>query len=70
MLRQIRDVMAQAASAQSRLDQIAATLHLSGKTVANYQSELRRKLGAGSAIELMHHARRMGLTPSFLDPFA
>jgi len=51
------------------LEQIAATLHLSGKTVANYQSELRRKLGAGSAIELMHHARRMGLTSSFLDPF-
>jgi DNA-binding NarL/FixJ family response regulator len=52
------------------LDQIAATLHLSGKTVANYQSELRRKLGAASAIELMHHARRMGLTSSFMDPFA
>jgi DNA-binding NarL/FixJ family response regulator len=51
------------------LEQIAATLHLSGKTVANYQSELRRKLGAASAIELMHHARRMGLTSSFLGPF-
>jgi len=51
------------------LEQIAATLHLSGKTVANYQSELRRKLGAGSAIELMHRARRMGLTSALPDPF-
>jgi len=43
------------------VDRIAQTLHLSGKTVANYQTEIRRKLGAGNAVELVHYARQHGI---------
>ena len=45
------------------LDRIAQTLHLSPKTVANYQAEIRRKLGVDNAIALLHYARRHGLAP-------
>jgi DNA-binding NarL/FixJ family response regulator len=43
------------------VDRIAQTLHLSTKTVANYQTEIRHKLGVGNAVELMQYARRHGL---------
>ncbi|MEP6505319.1 MAG: response regulator transcription factor [Betaproteobacteria bacterium] len=43
------------------VERIAQTLHLSTKTVANYQTEIRHKLGAGNAVELMQYARRHGI---------
>lgn len=43
------------------LDDIAATLHLSAKTVANYQALIRRKLGVGNAAELLRYARTHAL---------
>lgn len=46
------------------LDRISRTLHLSPKTVANYQAEIRRKLGVDNAIALMQYARRHGLVPA------
>ena len=49
------------------LDDIARTLSLTTKTVANHQSNLRHKLGAGSAIQLLQAAERLGVvnrTPS------
>ena len=43
------------------VDRIAQTLHLSAKTVANYQTEIRRKLGAGNAVEMVRYARAHGI---------
>ena len=43
------------------VDRIAQTLHLSAKTVANYQTEIRRKLGVGNAVELLRYAREHGI---------
>ena len=43
------------------VDRIAQTLHLSAKTVANYQTEIRRKLGVGNAVELVRYARLHGI---------
>lgn len=43
------------------VDEIAQAMHLSPKTVANYQTELRRKLGVGNAVELLQYARLHGL---------
>lgn len=43
------------------VEQIAERLHLSGKTVANYQSMLRQKLGVGTAMELLQYGRQHGL---------
>ena len=43
------------------VDRIAQTLHLSAKTVANYQTEIRRKLGVGNAVELLRYARVHGI---------
>ena len=40
------------------VDEIAGLLHLSGKTVANYQTLIRQKLGVSTAIELLHYARQ------------
>ncbi len=40
------------------MDAIAARLQLSAKTVANYQSLIRRKLGVGSAMALFRYAQR------------
>ena len=39
----------------------AAALHLSRKTVANYQTQIRDKLGIGNAAGLVHFAQRCGL---------
>ena len=43
------------------LERIAERLHLSLKTVANYQTTVRQKLGVGSAVELLRYARQHGL---------
>ena len=43
------------------VERIAQTLHLSAKTVANYQTEIRRKLGVGNAVELVRYARAHGI---------
>jgi two-component system, NarL family, response regulator FusR len=39
---------------------IAETMKLSPKTVSNYQTNLKHKLGASTAIELMRYARERG----------
>ena len=39
------------------LDQIAERLHLSPKTVSNYQTQIRQRLGVATAVELLHYAR-------------
>jgi DNA-binding NarL/FixJ family response regulator len=43
------------------LPEIARSLGLTAKTVANHQSILRQKLGAGSAVQLLQAAARMGI---------
>jgi DNA-binding NarL/FixJ family response regulator len=42
-------------------DEIAAALRLAPKTVANLQTQIRAKLGVGSAMELLRYARDHGL---------
>jgi DNA-binding NarL/FixJ family response regulator len=46
------------------VDEIARTLSLSAKTVANYQTLIRQKLGVGNAVELLHYAREHGIGAS------
>ena len=36
---------------------------VSEKTVSNYQTMIRQKLGVGSAMELLQYARSHGLMP-------
>jgi DNA-binding CsgD family transcriptional regulator len=43
------------------IDQIAAVMSLSSKTVSNYQTLVRQKLGVGTAVELLRYAQRHGL---------
>jgi DNA-binding NarL/FixJ family response regulator len=43
--------------------EIARSLGLTAKTVANHQSALRQKLGAGTAVQLLQAAARLGLVP-------
>ncbi len=43
------------------VDEISQRLHLGSKTVANYQTSIRQKLGVHSAIELHQYAQRHGL---------
>jgi len=45
------------------LDDIARAVHLSTRTVANYQSDIRRKLGLRSAADLLDYARRHRIVP-------
>jgi DNA-binding NarL/FixJ family response regulator len=57
------DILQRLAAGDS-LDRIAHTLYLSPKTVANYQADIRRKLGVDNAVALLHYARRHGLAPA------
>jgi DNA-binding NarL/FixJ family response regulator len=43
------------------IEQIARAVHLSVKTVANYQTEIRRKLGVRNAVELLRYVRENGI---------
>lgn len=43
------------------VDEIATLLRLSVKTVANYQTLVRQKLGIATAVELLHYASEHGL---------
>lgn len=43
------------------VEDIAHALRLSAKTVSNYQTQVRQKLGVGSALELLRYAREHGL---------
>lgn len=43
------------------VEDIAALLRLSGKTVANYQTLVRQKLGIATAVELLRYAQVHGL---------
>jgi DNA-binding NarL/FixJ family response regulator len=43
------------------VDEIGQRLHLGSKTVANYQSSIRQKLGVHTPIELHQYAKRHGL---------
>ncbi|MFM1884935.1 MAG: hypothetical protein RL026_92 [Pseudomonadota bacterium] len=45
------------------LGDIARQLGLTAKTVANHQSSLRQKLGATTAVQLLHAAARLGVLP-------
>lgn len=47
--------------AENTTDEIAATLHLSPKTVANLHSMIKDKLGVGTDIELVRLALRQGI---------
>lgn len=44
------------------LNEIGKHLGVTAKTVANHQSSIKQKLGAGSALQLILIARRLGLT--------
>lgn len=43
--------------------EVASTIKLSEKTVANYQTLIRQKLGARNAAQLVHAAARYGIGP-------
>lgn len=43
------------------VEEISQSLYLSAKTVANYQTLIRQKLGVGNTVELMRYARAHGL---------
>jgi two-component system, NarL family, invasion response regulator UvrY len=46
------------------LADIATRLNLSEKTIANYQSSVKQKLGASNNIQIVQNAVRLGLLPS------
>jgi len=50
------------------LGDIARNLGLTTKTVANHQSILRQKLGAGTAVQLLQAAARLGIVPEQRAP--
>lgn len=45
------------------LDEVASRMGVSEKTVSNYQTTIRQKLGVGGAMELLQYARSHGLMP-------
>ena len=50
------------------LAQIALRLNLSEKTVANYQSSIKQKLGASNNIQILQKAAALGLLPGANEP--
>lgn len=42
------------------VDEVGRRIHLSAKTVSNYQTAIRQKLGVSNGIELLHEAKRRG----------
>jgi DNA-binding CsgD family transcriptional regulator len=50
------------------LNDIARSLGLTTKTVANHQSILRQKLGAVTAVQLLQAAARLGILPEQRAP--
>ena len=50
------------------VNEIARSLGLTAKTVANHQSILRQKLGAGTAVQLLQAAARLGIVPEQRTP--
>jgi DNA-binding NarL/FixJ family response regulator len=40
------------------VEQVAERMHLSAKTVANYQTIVRQKLGVANAVEMVHYAQQ------------
>ena len=50
------------------IDTVAKRLCLHTKTIANYQSEIRRKLGVESALQMLQVATRSGLVRSEASP--
>jgi DNA-binding NarL/FixJ family response regulator len=54
------EVLRRLAQGQS-IGQIAQSMSLNSKTVANHQSAIKRKLGADSAIQLLKRAAQLGL---------
>ncbi len=56
------DILQQLLTGRS-VEEIAQSLYLSHKTVANYQTLIRQKLGVANAVELVHYGRVHGLVP-------
>lgn len=56
------DILQQLLAGRS-LDEIAQALRLTPKTVSNYQTQIRQKLGVGGALELLRYAHEYGLLP-------
>ncbi len=56
------EIFLRAASGETG-SEIAEALHLSAKTVANYLSLIRQKLGLRTSAEMAHLARQLGLLP-------
>jgi DNA-binding NarL/FixJ family response regulator len=50
------------------LEEIAQRLHIAPKTVSNLQSQLRQRLGVGTAIELLRYAQQHGLADELPPP--
>ena len=45
------------------LERIAREMNVSDKTVSNYQTLIRQKLGVASALELIRYGQQHGLMP-------